>query len=113
MASGPLRKQIEVPLMDGEGNISVKDFLSNNIGISLFFFLPVYILQEIKGILLASNPLQEDLHIRDFSEDGNFYLKLAYGNFKSIGDNILNLCKIIVNIIIKFEKIMACLVKLF
>ena len=27
LALGPLRKQIEVPLMDGEGNISVKDFL--------------------------------------------------------------------------------------
>ena len=42
-----------VPLMDGEGNISVKDFLSNVIGIS--FVLPDYIMQEIKGILLASN----------------------------------------------------------
>ena len=57
LASGPLRKQIEVPLMDGEGNISVKDFLSNDIGI--FFFLPVYIIQEIKGILLASNPCRK------------------------------------------------------
>ena len=57
LASGPLRKQIEVPLMDGEGNISVKDFLSNDIGIS--FFLPVYIIQEIKGILLASNPCRK------------------------------------------------------
>ena len=74
LASGPLWKQIEVPLMD---------FLSNDIGIS--FFLRVYIIQEIKGILLASNPLQEDLHIWDFSEDGNFSLKSAYGNLKSIG----------------------------
>ena len=51
LASGPLRKQIEVPLMDGEGNISVEDFLSNDIGIS--FVLPDYIMHEIKGILLA------------------------------------------------------------
>ena len=64
LASGPLRKQFEVPLMDGEGIISVKDFLSNDIGIS--FFLPVYIIQEIKEILLASNPLQEDLHMGFF-----------------------------------------------
>ena len=61
MALGPLRKQIEVPLMDGEGNISVEDFLSNDIGIS--FVLPNYIMQEIKGILLASIPLQEYLHM--------------------------------------------------
>ena len=65
-----------VPLMDGEGNISVKDFLSNVIGIS--FVLPDYIMQEIKGILLASNPLQEDLHIWTFSKDGNFSLKSVY-----------------------------------
>ena len=65
-----------VPLMDGEGNISVKDFLSNVIGIS--FVLPDYIMQEIKGILLASNPLQEDLHIWAFSKDGNFSLKSVY-----------------------------------
>ena len=50
-----------VPLMDGEGNISVEDFLSNDIGIS--FVLPNYIMQEIKGILLASIPLQEYLHM--------------------------------------------------
>ena len=87
MASGPLRKQIEVPLMDGEGNISVKDFLSNDIGIS--FVLPDYIIQEIKGILLASNPLQEDLNILAFSKDGNFSLKSAYLIAKGL--NPLNL----------------------
>ena len=87
MASGPLRKQIEVPLMDGEGNISVKDFLSNDIGIS-FFFLD-YIMREFKGILLASNPLQEDLHIWAFSKDGNFFLKSAYIIAKGL--NPLNL----------------------
>ena len=42
------------------------------------FFLQVYIIQEIKGILLASNPLQEDLHIWVFSKDGNFSLKSVY-----------------------------------
>ena len=36
LASGPRRKQIEVPLMNGEGIISVEDFLSNDIGNSFF-----------------------------------------------------------------------------
>ena len=34
--------------------------------------------KQIEGILLASNPLQEDLHIWAFSEDGNFSLKSVY-----------------------------------
>ena len=74
-----------------------------------FSFLPVYILQEIKRIPLLQIHCRK-IYTWDFSEDGNFSLKLAYGNFKSIGDNILNICKIITNIITNFEKIMACLV---
>ena len=33
---------------------------------------------NIKGIPLASNPLQEDILIWAFSKDGNFTLKSAY-----------------------------------
>ena len=75
LASSPLRKQIQGPLMEGEGNISIKEFLSNDVGISSF--LPEYIMQEIKGIPLASNPLQEDILIWAF-KDENFTLKSAY-----------------------------------
>ena len=79
LASGPLRKQIEVPLMDGEGNISVKDFVSNNIGISLsfFFFCRFTSYRKLKGFFLLQihcrkiytygiflrMEISEDLHI--------------------------------------------------
>ena len=87
LASSPLRKQIQGPLMEGEGNISIKEFLSNDVGISSF--LPEYIMQEIKGIPLASNPLQEDILIWAFSKDENFTLKSAYPIAKGL--NTLNL----------------------
>lgn len=72
LASSSLRKQIQGPLMEGEGNISIKDFLSNDVGIS--FVLPEYIMQEIKGIPLTPNPLHEDILIWAISKDGNFTL---------------------------------------
>ena len=71
-----LRQQIQGPLTEGKVNISIKDFLSNDVGIS--FVLPEYVMQEIKAIPLASNPLQEDILIWAFSKDGNFTLKSAY-----------------------------------
>lgn len=49
--------------------------LDLNTLLRISFVLLDYIMQEIKGILLASNPLQEDLHIWVFSKDGNFSLK--------------------------------------
>ena len=52
--------------------------LDLNTLLRISFVLLDYIMQEIKGILLASNPLQEDLHIWAFSKDGNFSLKSAY-----------------------------------
>ena len=46
LASGPLRKQIEVPLMDGEGNISVWDFPF------FFFFCRFTSYRKLKGFSL-------------------------------------------------------------
>ena len=87
LASSPLRKQIQGPITEGKVNISIKDFLSNDVGIS--FVLPEYVMQEIKGNPLASNPLQEDILIWAFSKDGNFPLKWAYLIAKGL--NTLNL----------------------
>ncbi|KAK9998876.1 hypothetical protein SO802_018479 [Lithocarpus litseifolius] len=67
--------------------MSVKSLLDNVEGIS--FSLPHRILQEIKSILIAVNPTQEDILIWDFSKDGWFSLKLAYLIAKRF--NILNL----------------------
>nr|POE55990.1 hypothetical protein CFP56_63319 [Quercus suber] len=87
LASGSLRKQIQGPLVEGEGNLSVKDFLSEGVNIS--FVLLDLIMQEIRGIPLASNPTHEDIFIWDFSKDGSFFLNSAYMLAKGL--NPLNL----------------------
>lgn len=76
LASGPLRNQIQGPLAEGEGNLTVKDFLADVRNIS--FVLPELILQEIRGIPLALNSVSEDILIWAFSEDGNFSLNSVY-----------------------------------
>ena len=54
LTSGPLRKQIEGLLAEGENNLSVKMFLSNPNELSFNF--PETILKDIQGIPLASCP---------------------------------------------------------
>lgn len=76
LASGPLRNLIHRPLAEGEGNLTVKDFLSNERTIS--FVLPELVVQEIRGIPLALNAAREDMLIWAFSKDGNFSINSAY-----------------------------------
>ena len=84
---GPLRKQIEGPLVVGENNLSVKLFLSNpNV---LSFNFPDTILKDIQGIPLASCPELKDRLIWAYSKDGSFSLKYAYLLAKGL--NPLNL----------------------
>ena len=86
-ASGPLRKLIQGPLLEGEGKKSAKEFLANVFD-SSFVFLDS-ILKEIQGVPLAANPLQDDILIWGFSKDGSFNLQSAYLLAKDL--NPLNL----------------------
>lgn len=61
LALGPLRKQIQGSLLEGEGKKLVKDFLANVLDSSFVF--PETILKEIKGVSLAANRIQEDILI--------------------------------------------------
>ena len=87
LPSGPLRKQIEGPLAEGENNMSVKMFLSNPNGVS-FNFLET-IMNDIQGIPLASCTNLKDRLISAYSKDGSFSLKFAYLLAKGL--NPLNL----------------------
>ena len=71
-ASGPLRKLIQGPLLEGKGKKSAKEFLANVFDSSFVF--PDSILKEIQGAPLAANPLQDDILIWGFSKDGRFNL---------------------------------------
>ena len=87
LPSGPLRKQIEGPLAEGENNMSVKMFLSNPNGVS-FNFLET-IMNDIQGIPLASCTNLKDKLISAYSKDGSFSFKFAYLLAKGL--NPLNL----------------------
>ena len=76
LPSGPLRCQIQGPLVEGEENCTVKDFLSDERSFS--FVLPELIVQEIRGIPLALNSSREDILIWVYSKDGNFSLSSTY-----------------------------------
>ena len=87
LASGLLRNQIQGPLEEGGGSLFVKEFLSDGRNIS--FVLLDLILQEIRGIPLASNTAREDMLLWAFSKDGNFSLNSTYMLAKDL--NPLNL----------------------
>ena len=87
LPSGPLRKQIEEPLAEGENNMSIKMFLSNPNGISFNF--PKTIMNDIQGILLVLCTDLKDRLIWVYSKDGYFSLKSAYLLAKGL--NPLNL----------------------
>lgn len=72
LASGPLRKLIQGPLLEGEGKKSAKEFLANVFDSSFVF--PESILKKIQGVPHAANPLQDDILIWGFSKDGSFNL---------------------------------------
>ena len=87
LASCPLRKLIQGPLLEGEGKKSAKEFLANAFDSSFVF--PESILKEIQGVPLVANPLQDDILIWALSKDGSFNLQSAYLLAKGL--NPLNL----------------------
>lgn len=82
-----LRSKSKAPLLKGKGVYLSRTSFSEGVNIS--FVLPESIMQEIRGIPLASNPTHEDILIWAFSKNGSFSLSLAYMLAKGL--NPLNL----------------------